>query len=109
MPLSIDRKRSRIQFQPSIWSVLFGHVLFSLPFVVLLMTTRLNSFQREWEEAAWSLGAGRLLFVRRVFVPHMAPALLAGALMAFTLSFNDFIIACAQPQNGIAVRPPVML
>src|SRR5579884_3743059 len=84
---------TRIQIHPSVRTVLAGHVLFTLPFVVLLMTTRLASFQREWEEAAVSLGASRAMFIRRIFLKHMMPAVIAGGLMAFTLSFNDFVIA----------------
>lgn len=96
---------SRVNLRPSMQTVLFGHVLLSLPFVVLLITTRLSSFQREWEEAAQSLGASRSMFVRRVFVPHMLPALLAGALMAFTISFNDFIIAFFLTGQGFNTLP----
>lgn len=96
---------SRVDIRPSMQTVLFGHVLLSLPFVVLLITTRLASFQREWDEAAQSLGASRLMFVRRVFVPHMLPALLAGALMAFTISFNDFIIAFFLTGQGFNTLP----
>lgn len=96
---------SRFGMRPSMQTVLFGHVLLSLPFVILLITTRLASFQREWDEAAQSLGASRLLFVRRVFVPHMLPALLAGALMAFTISFNDFIVAFFLTGQGFNTLP----
>jgi spermidine/putrescine transport system permease protein len=96
---------TRLNIRSSIWTVLAGHVLLSLPFVVLLITTRLGSFQRDWEEAAASLGASRLMFVRRVFVPHMAPALAAGALMAFTISFNDFIVAFFLTGGGFTTLP----
>jgi spermidine/putrescine transport system permease protein len=73
--------------------------------VVLLMTTRLSSFQREWDEAARSLGANRLMFVRRIFLPHMMPAVIAGGLMAFTLSFNDFVIAFFLTGQGFNTLP----
>jgi spermidine/putrescine transport system permease protein len=96
---------TRLDIQPSMWTLLAGHVLLSLPFVVLLITTRLGSFKREWEEAAESLGASRLMFVRRVFIPHMAPALAAGALMAFTISFNDFIVAFFLTGGGFTTLP----
>jgi spermidine/putrescine transport system permease protein len=76
-----------------------------LPFVVLLITTRLNSFRPEWDEAAQSLGASRAVFVRRVFLPHMAPALIAGAMMAFTISFNDFIVAFFLTGGGFTTLP----
>ncbi len=96
---------TRLNIRSSVWTVLAGHVLLALPFVVLLITTRLGNFQRDWEEAAASLGASRLMFVRRVFVPHMAPALAAGALMAFTISFNDFIVAFFLTGGGFTTLP----
>jgi spermidine/putrescine transport system permease protein len=96
---------TKVRVQPSVRTVLAGHVLFTLPFVVLLMTTRLTSFQREWEEASLSLGASRWVFVRRIFLPHMMPAVIAGALMAFTLSFNDFVIAFFLTGAGFTTLP----
>jgi spermidine/putrescine transport system permease protein len=96
---------TRLNIQPSMRTLLVGHVLLSLPFVVLLTTTRLNSFRPEWDEAATSLGASRWMFIRRVFIPHMAPALAAGALMAFTISFNDFIVAFFLTGGGFTTLP----
>lgn len=96
---------TRLNVEPSIWTVLVGHVLLSLPIVILLVTTRLSSFKHEWEEAAESLGASRAMFVRRVVVPHMAPALIAGALMAFTISFSDFVIAFFLTGQGFTTLP----
>jgi spermidine/putrescine transport system permease protein len=95
----------RLGIQPSIWSVLCGHVLLTLPFVVLLLTTRLGTVQREWDEVSTSLGASRWMYLRRIFVPHMLPAIIAGALMAFTLSFNDFIIAFFLTGQGFNTLP----
>jgi spermidine/putrescine transport system permease protein len=96
---------TKVHVQPSVKTVLAGHVLFTLPFIVLLMTTRLASYQREWEEAALSLGASRLTFARRIFLPHMMPAVIAGGLMAFTLSFNDFVIAFFLTGAGFTTLP----
>jgi spermidine/putrescine transport system permease protein len=96
---------TKVHVQPSVRTVLAGHVLLTLPFVVLLMTTRLSSFQREWEEASLSLGGSRWTFVRRIFLPHMMPAVIAGGLMAFTLSFNDFVIAFFLTGAGFTTLP----
>jgi len=53
---------------------------------------RMASFNREMEEAARDLGAGEWRMIRDVIIPHMAPSLVAGALLAFTLSLDDFVI-----------------
>jgi spermidine/putrescine transport system permease protein len=60
--------------------------------VAIVIRGRLASFNRELEEAARDLGAGEWRIFWDVLVPHMGPGLLAGALLAFTLSLDDFVI-----------------
>ena len=84
---------AKVNLLPSVWTIVVGHVLLTTPFVFLLIMIRIDSFRQEWAEAAESLGAGRFFVLRRVIVPHVAPAIAAGVLMAFTISFNDFIVA----------------
>lgn len=73
-------------------SIIIAHVSFCFPFVAVVVRARLSSFNRELEEAARDLGAGEWRTIRDVIIPHMAPSLVAGALLAFTLSLDDFVI-----------------
>ena len=76
----------------SLGSITIAHVSFCFPFVALVVGARLASFNKEQEEAARDLGANDWQAFRDVLVPHMRPALIAGALLAFTLSLDDFVI-----------------
>lgn len=73
-------------------AIIIAHVSFSFPFVAVVVRARLASFNREMEEAAKDLGAGEFMTIRDVLIPHMQPSLIAGALLAFTLSLDDFVI-----------------
>jgi len=73
-------------------AIIISHVSFSFPFVAVVVRARLASFNRELEEAAKDLGAGEFMTIRDVLIPHMQPSLIAGALLAFTLSLDDFVI-----------------
>ncbi|MEY3915376.1 MAG: polyamine transporter subunit, partial [Pseudomonadota bacterium] len=65
---------------------------FCFPFVAMVVRARLASFNKEEEEAAKDLGATEWQAFRDVLLPHIRPALVAGALLAFTLSLDDFVI-----------------
>ncbi len=73
-------------------AIIISHISFSFSFVAIVIRGRLASFNRELEEAAKDLGAGEWRVFRDILVPHMGPGLLAGALLAFTLSLDDFVI-----------------
>jgi spermidine/putrescine transport system permease protein len=73
-------------------AITIAHVTFSFPFVTVVVRARLASFNREMEEAARDLGASELRALRDVLLPHIRPALVSGALLAFTLSLDDFVI-----------------
>ncbi len=72
--------------------VIIAHIAFSFPFVAVVVRARLVGFNRQLEEASRDLGANEWQTFMRVLVPFMVPALVAGALLAFTLSLDDFII-----------------
>ena len=72
--------------------ITIAHVSFSFPFVIVVVRARLASFNPDQEEAARDLGAGEWAVLRDVIIPHMRPGLIAGALLAFTLSLDDFVI-----------------
>ena len=73
-------------------AITIAHISFSFPFVATVVRARLASFNRELEEAAKDLGASEWRTFWDVLVPHMKPGLIAGALLAFTLSLDDFVI-----------------
>ena len=73
-------------------AITLAHIAFSFPFVAVVVRARLASFDHQQEEAARDLGAGDWAVLRDVMIPHMAPGLIAGALLAFTLSLDDFVI-----------------
>ncbi|MDE2339887.1 MAG: ABC transporter permease, partial [Alphaproteobacteria bacterium] len=73
-------------------SIIIAHISFSFPFVAVVARARLASFNREQEEAARDLGASETRAFLDVLVPHLQPALISGALLAFTLSLDDFVI-----------------
>lgn len=73
-------------------AIIIAHVSFSFSFVALVVRARLASFNRDFEEAARDLGAGEWAIFRDILLPHMTPGLIAGALLAFTLSLDDFVI-----------------
>ena len=76
----------------SLGSIIIAHVSFCFPFVALVVGARLTSFNKEQEEAARDLGANDWQAFRDVLLPHIHPALIAGGLLAFTLSLDDFVI-----------------
>jgi ABC-type spermidine/putrescine transport system permease subunit II len=79
-------------WQPSPWTLLIAHVVFSLSYVAVVVRARLAGFDRTLEEAARDLGAGPLGVFWRVKFPLILPGVLAGALLAFTVSVDDYVI-----------------
>jgi spermidine/putrescine transport system permease protein len=73
-------------------SIIIAHIAFSFPFVAIVVRARLAGFNMELEEAARDLGAGQWRAFWDVLVPYMRPGLVAGGLLAFTLSLDDFVI-----------------
>lgn len=73
-------------------AIIISHISFSFSFVAIVIRARLASFNRELEEAAKDLGAGEWRIFRDILIPHMTPGLVAGGLLAFTLSLDDFVI-----------------
>jgi ABC-type spermidine/putrescine transport system permease subunit II len=74
-------------------AIAVAHTLVSLPVVFLLLRSTLMQVDRELEQAARGLGAGPFVAFKRVTLPLIYPAVLAGAVIAFILSANEFILA----------------
>lgn len=74
-------------------TLVIAHVTFSIPFVVVVVRARLEGFDRSLEEAAMDLGANQWQTFTRVTFPIILPGILAGSLLALTLSLDDVIIS----------------
>lgn len=73
-------------------TIVIAHVAFCFPFVAVVVRARMAGFNRQLEEASRDLGASEWQTFRHVILPFMQPGLIAGALLAFTLSLDDFVI-----------------
>ena len=82
-----------IKLEMGVWSVIAAHVLFNIAVVALLVRARLQGMDRSLVEASEDLYATPFGTFRQVVLPLLLPAILAGFLLAFTFSFEDFIIA----------------
>jgi spermidine/putrescine transport system permease protein len=73
-------------------TVIAGHLVFTTPFVVLIVAARLQGFDRRLEWAAADLGANNPQILRHIVLPLIAPAIIAGALLSVTLSIDEFVV-----------------
>ncbi len=76
----------------SLFTVIIGHAVFGIPVAFGPILTRLNQFPRSLEEAAYDLGAKPAQVFRDVLFPFIRSAMIAGALLAFTLSFDEVVV-----------------
>ncbi len=74
-------------------AILLGHVALALPYVIVVVSARLQTFAPELEEAARSLGANQWQVTMRVTLPWIMPGVIAGALFAFAVSFDQFVVS----------------
>jgi len=74
------------------WTVVLAHTAFATSYVTVLVRTRLATIPRNLEEAALDLGATPAQAFRRVTIPLVAPAVVGGALLAFTLSLDEYVL-----------------
>ena len=89
----------------SLLSVYLGLLATTLPYVVFIVAARLRALDRDLDHAARSLGASASATVLRVSVPLVAPAILGGALIAFMVSFNNFLIQYFLAPFGVQTLP----
>ncbi|MDQ0469859.1 ABC transporter permease [Labrys wisconsinensis] len=86
-------------------AILLGHVALSLPYVVIIVGSRLKSFSIAMEEAAATLGANGWQTFWRVTVPLLAPGIVAAALFAFAISFDQFVVSYFLAPVGVSTLP----
>jgi spermidine/putrescine transport system permease protein len=89
-------------------AVVLGHVALALPYVIVAVSARLQTFDKQLEEAARSLGASHWEVTRHVTLPWIASGVVAGALFAFAVSFDQFVVSYFLAQPGDATLPVVI-
>lgn len=89
----------------SLTTIIISHVAFNISFVAVVVRARLVGFDRSLEEAAQDLGANEIQTFRYVTLPLLMPAILGGALLAFTLSLDDFVITFFTAGVGSTTLP----
>jgi spermidine/putrescine transport system permease protein len=80
-------------FEPSLFTMILGHITFQIAFVALVVRSRLVAIGRDIEEAARDLFASTSYLLRRITLPLLMPGIMAGGMLAFTLSLDDFVIS----------------
>jgi ABC-type spermidine/putrescine transport system permease subunit II len=86
-------------------TILIAHVVFNASVVALVVRARVVGMGQSFEEASYDLGAGPLSTFRQVTLPRLAPAILAGGLLAFTFSFDDFYTSFFVSGAGTSTLP----
>jgi spermidine/putrescine transport system permease protein len=88
-----------------LWKILVAHVVFNASVVALIVRARFVGMGQTHEEASFDLGAGPVKTFIQVTLPRLAPAILAGGLLAFTFSFDDFITSFFVADAGTTTLP----
>jgi spermidine/putrescine transport system permease protein len=94
-----------IGFRLGLTTITLAHIAFTIPFVTLVVRARLHGMDRSIEEAAMDLGANEVVTFWRVTLPSILPGVLAGALLAFTLSIDDYVITYFTAGPGSTTLP----
>jgi ABC-type spermidine/putrescine transport system permease subunit II len=89
-------------------TISIAHIAFNIGFVAVVVRARLEGMDQSLEEAALVLGADELTAFRTVTVPLLRPGILAGALLAFTMSFDDYVITSLVSGTGSSTLPIVV-
>lgn len=90
----------RIEFGMA--TMLLSHITFSIPYVILSILPKLKQMNKHTAEAAMDLGATPIYALRKVVLPEIMPGIVTGALMAFTLSIDDFVISFFNTGHGVS-------
>lgn len=82
-------------------TMLIAHITFNIPFVILSVLPKLRQMPKDMLEAAMDLGATPWYAMRKVIIPEITPGIITGALIAFTMSVDDFVISFFTTGNGV--------
>ena len=92
---------SAIGIEKGFLTLLLAHIMFCIPYVILSVMPKLRSLDPNLADAAMDLGATPFQALTKVIVPQIMPGIVSGALIAFTMSFDDFIISYFVTGNGV--------
>ncbi|MBQ5443060.1 MAG: extracellular solute-binding protein [Oscillospiraceae bacterium] len=92
---------SVLSIRKGLGTMLLAHIMFCIPYVMLSITPKLRSLDPNLIDAALDLGATPFQALTRVIVPQIRPGIISGALIAFTMSFDDFVISYFTTGNGV--------
>jgi len=105
MGISLLAFFSLIKFTLGLTTIMLAHIAFCVPFVTLVVRARLHGFDKSIEEAAMDLGANEVTTFWRITLPTILPGVLSGALLAFTLSLDDYVITYFTAGPGSTTLP----
>ncbi len=92
-------------FDKSMFFVAAGHIVISLPYSMLVLKARVQSMDKSLEEMSASLGADGFTTFRRITLPAIAPAMVAGGFLSFMISFDNFAISYFLMPSGVSTLP----
>ena len=93
---------SALGVQKGYFTMLLAHIMFCIPYVMLSVNPKLRSLDPNLADAALDLGATPWQALIKVIIPQIMPGIVSGALVAFTMSFDDFIISYFVTGNGVS-------
>ncbi len=94
-----------INFTLSLTTITLSHIAFNIPFVALVVRARLHGYDKSIDEAAMDLGANEITTFTRVTLPTIMPGVLSGAMLALTLSLDDYVITYFTAGPGSTTLP----
>jgi spermidine/putrescine transport system permease protein len=94
-----------LNFTLGILTITLSHIAFNIPFVALVVRARLHGYDNAIDEAAMDLGANEMTTFWRVTLPTIMPGVLSGAMLAFTLSLDDYVITYFTAGPGSTTLP----
>ncbi|NQV47030.1 MAG: ABC transporter permease [Rhodospirillaceae bacterium] len=96
---------SLINMPLSLFTITVSHIAFTIPFVAVVIRARMSGFDTSYEEVSYDLGASQWQTFWNVTFPYLRPGVVAGALLAFTLSIDDFVITFFTAGIGSTTLP----
>jgi len=94
-----------IKFTLGLTTIALSHIAFNVPFVTLVVRARLHGYDKAIDEASMDLGANEITTFRRVTLPTIMPGVLSGAMLALTLSLDDYVITYFTAGPGSTTLP----
>lgn len=105
MGLSLLLFLMKVGLSKNLFILIIGHVIISLPYAVLVIGARVSDMDKAIEEASYSLGANEWTTFRRIILPAILPAVIAGGFLSFMISFDNFVISYFLIPTGNSTLP----